>query len=46
MWITANIRWIHGLDKDSGISMDRPKVWDDAIDAVVKNGYAPKIVGK
>ncbi|MCD8168591.1 MAG: RbsD/FucU family protein [Clostridiales bacterium] len=33
-------------DKDSGISMDRPKVWDDAIDAVVKNGYAPKIVGE
>ena len=33
-------------DQDAGVSMDRPKVWDDAVEAVVRNGYAPKIVKK
>ena len=33
---------------DSGamVNMDHPKVWDEAIDAVVKNGYDPKYVGE
>lgn len=33
-------------DKDAGITMDRPKVWDDAIEAVKKNGYDARIVGE
>lgn len=33
-------------DKDAGITMDRPKVWDDAIAAVKKNGYDEKNVGE
>lgn len=33
-------------DRDAGVSIDRPKVWDDAINAVAKNGYAPEIVGE
>lgn len=33
-------------DRDAGITMDRPKVWDDAIEAVKKNGYDAKIVGE
>lgn len=33
-------------DKEANISMDRPKVWDDAVAAVVKNGYDAKCVGE
>ena len=33
-------------DADAGITMDRPKVWDDAIEAVKKNGYDVKCVGE
>lgn len=33
-------------DRDAGITMDRPKVWDDAIEAVKKNGYDARIVGE
>ena len=33
-------------DKDAGISMDRPKVWDDVIEVVKKHGYDAKIVGE
>lgn len=33
-------------DADAGITMDRPKVWDDAIKAVEENGYDIKCVGE
>ena len=33
-------------DQDAGVSMDRPKVWDVAVEAVVRTGSAPKIVGE
>ena len=33
-------------DKDANVVMDRPKVWDDAIEAVKRNGYDAKIVGE
>lgn len=33
-------------DHDANVTMDRPKVWDDAIAAVVKNGYQAKDVGE
>ena len=33
-------------DKDANVEMDRPKVWDDAIEAVKRNGYDAKIVGE
>lgn len=33
-------------DKDAGVSMSRPKVWDDAILAVEKNGYSGACVGE
>lgn len=33
-------------DADAGITMDRPKVWDDAIEAVKKSGYDGNCVGK
>lgn len=33
-------------DKDANVKMDRPKVWDDAIEAVKRNGYDAKIVGE
>ena len=33
-------------DKDAGITIERPKVWDDAIAAVEKNGYSVKQVGE
>lgn len=33
-------------DADAGVVMDRPKVWDDAIEAVKKNGYDAKCVGE
>ena len=33
-------------DKDAGITMERPKVWDDAIAAVEKNGYSAGQVGE
>ena len=35
-----------GPDKDAGITMERPKVWDDAIAAVEKNGYSAGQVGE
>lgn len=33
-------------DKDANVVMDRPKVWDNAIEAVKRNGYDAKIVGE
>lgn len=33
-------------DKRAGITMDRPKVWDDVIDVVKKSGYDAKCVGE
>ena len=33
-------------DKDANVVMDRPKVWDDAIEAVKRNGYDAKIMGE
>lgn len=33
-------------DADSGVVMERSKVWDDTIAAVVKNGYDAKAVGE
>lgn len=33
-------------DKDLNMKIDRPKVWDDAIAAVKKNGYDGKCVGE
>lgn len=33
-------------DADCPIDMDRPKVWDEAIEAVVKCGYDSKYVGE
>ena len=33
-------------DKDANVVMNRPKVWDDAIEAVKRNGYDAKIVGE
>jgi L-fucose mutarotase len=33
-------------DKEANITMDRPKVWDDATAAVVKNGYPQTCVGE
>lgn len=33
-------------DKDANITIERPKVWDDAIEAVKKNGYGAEIVGE
>ncbi len=33
-------------DKEAHITMDRPKVWDDVIATVVKNGYDVKCVGE
>lgn len=33
-------------DKDAGISIERPKVWDDVIEVVKKHGYDEKIVGE
>lgn len=33
-------------DKDANVEMDRPKVWDDTIEAVKRNGYDAKIVGE
>ena len=33
-------------DADAGIQMDRPKAWDDAIEAVEKNGYSSSCVGQ
>ena len=32
-------------DADSGVTMDQSKAWDDAIEAVKKNGYDAKVVG-
>lgn len=33
-------------DADSGVSMERPAVWDEGIEAVVKNGYSADCVGE
>lgn len=33
-------------DTDAGVVMDRPIVWDQAIDAVEKNGYKASCVGE
>lgn len=33
-------------DHDANISLERPKVWDDAIAAVQKNGYQATCVGE
>lgn len=33
-------------DKDANIAMDRPKVWEDAINAVKENGYSETLVGE
>jgi L-fucose mutarotase len=33
-------------DAEAHITMDRPKVWDDVIEAVKKNGYDVKCVGE
>ncbi|MEE8886935.1 MAG: RbsD/FucU domain-containing protein [Eubacteriales bacterium] len=32
-------------DKDSGVVVDHSDAWDEAIEAVKKNGYDPKVVG-
>ncbi|SHK45568.1 RbsD/FucU family protein [Hespellia stercorisuis] len=33
-------------DKDAGVEMDRPKVWDDVIAVTEKSGYDAKCVGE
>lgn len=33
-------------DQDAGITMDRPKVWDDVIKAVESNGFSAGCVGE
>lgn len=33
-------------DADAGVTMERPKVWDDVIETVKKSGYDAKYVGE